>query len=91
MTLPVELRQRRREAALLLGATLLAYATSFAGVFQFDDFWAIVNEPTVQSVLAWWHSLPGLRPLLKLTYAVNHQSGFGLAGFHAVNLAVHAT
>ena len=90
MTLPVDVRQRRREAALLLGATLLVYANSFQGVFQFDDFFAIVDEPAVQSVSAWWHSLPGLRPLLKLTYAANHQSGFGLVGFHAVNLAVHA-
>jgi tetratricopeptide (TPR) repeat protein len=90
VTLPVDVRQRRREAALLLGATLLVYANSFQGVFQFDDFFAIVDEPAVQSVSAWWHSLPGLRPLLKLTYAANHRSGLGLAGFHAVNLAVHA-
>ena len=91
MTLPAAPRQRRREAALLLGVTLLAYANSFAGVFQFDDFWAIVDEPSVQSFSAWWQSMPGLRPLLKLTYAINQQSGYGLAGFHAVNLAVHAT
>lgn len=90
MTDPVDVRQRRREAALLLGATLLAYANSFDGVFQFDDFLAIVDEPSVQSFSAWWQSMPGLRPLLKLTYVANHESGFGLAGFHAVNLAVHA-
>jgi tetratricopeptide (TPR) repeat protein len=87
---PVELRQRRREAALLLAATVVAYANSFAGVFQFDDFFAIVGEPSVQSLAAWWDALPGLRPLLKLTYAANHAAGTGLAGFHAVNLAIHA-
>jgi tetratricopeptide (TPR) repeat protein len=91
VTPSAELRQRRREAALLLGVTLLAYANSFDGVFQFDDFFAIVDEPSVQSLSAWWQSLPGLRPLLKLTYAANHASGLGLGGFHAVNVAVHAT
>ena len=90
MTDPVDVRQRRREAALLLGATFLAYANSFDGVFQFDDFLAVVDGPSVQSFSAWWQSMPGLRPLLKLTYAANHESGLGLAGFHAMNLAVHA-
>src|SRR6185295_14094342 len=42
------------------------------------------------SVSAWWRSQPGIRPLLKLSVALNHASGWGLAGFHAVNLAVHA-
>ncbi|MEO7387440.1 MAG: tetratricopeptide repeat protein, partial [Gammaproteobacteria bacterium] len=27
---------------------------------------------------------------LKLTYALNHESGFGVVGFHAVNLLIHA-
>jgi tetratricopeptide (TPR) repeat protein len=85
------LRGRRREAALLLAATLIAYANAFGGVFQFDDFFAIVGEPGVQSLAAWRESMPGLRPLLKLTYALNHALGAGLAGFHAVNLAIHAS
>ena len=34
--------------------------------------------------------MPGIRPLLKLSFAANHALGLGLAGFHAVNLAIHA-
>lgn len=34
--------------------------------------------------------MPGIRPLLKLSYALNHASGFGVVGFHAVNVAIHA-
>ena len=34
--------------------------------------------------------MPGIRPLLKLSFAANHASGLGLAGFHAVNVALHA-
>jgi tetratricopeptide (TPR) repeat protein len=90
VTPPERVRQRRREAALLLAAILVAYANAFAGVFQFDDFFAIVHEPAVQSLGAWWESLPAMRPLLKLSYAVNHASGAGVAGFHALNLAIHA-
>jgi hypothetical protein len=66
-----------------------AYATSFLGGYQFDDFRVIAGDPRVQSLAAWWRSMPGIRPLLKLTYAADLQSGLGLAGFHAVNLAVH--
>ncbi|HEX6708556.1 MAG TPA: hypothetical protein VF169_27720 [Albitalea sp.] len=74
----------------LLVAVALAYANAFAGGFQFDDFNVIVRESSVQSVSAWWRAQPGIRPLLKLSVALNHVSGWGLAGFHAVNLAVHA-
>jgi len=76
--------------ALVAGAALLAYATSFAGGFQFDDWNVIVDEPRVQTLGAWWESLPAIRPLLKLTFALNLQSGMGLFGFHLVNVLVHA-
>jgi len=82
--------ERRRDAAVVLGAVAAAWATSFAGTFQFDDWNVIVNEPRVASPGAWWASMPGIRPLLKLTYALDRASGLGLAGFHAVNLAIHA-
>lgn len=75
---------------LLLIAIGVAYANAFAASFQLDDWDVIVRDPRVQSVAAWWQSMPGIRPLLKLSYALNHASGFGVAGFHAVNVAIHA-
>jgi hypothetical protein len=75
---------------LVAAAAALAFAGAFAGGFQFDDFNVIVHDPRVQSLGAWWRSMPGIRPLLKLTFAANHASGLGLAGFHAFNVAVHA-
>ena len=74
---------------LLASAVAAAYATAFLGTFQFDDWRAIVNEPRVQSIHAWWGSMPGIRPLLKASYAVNWASGLGLGGFHAVNVGIH--
>ena len=74
---------------LLAAAVLATYANALAGSFQFDDWNVIVDEPRVATVSAWWASMPGIRPVLKLSYAANRASGLGLAGFHAVNLAVH--
>lgn len=78
-----------RAFLLLATAATAAYLNSFAGTFQFDDWAVIVEDARVQSLAAWRASMPGIRPLLKLSYAANWQSGFGLAGFHAFNLAVH--
>jgi hypothetical protein len=75
---------------VLLAAVAAAGATSFAGGWVNDDWRVLVEDPRVQSLAAWWGALPGIRPLLKLSYALNHQSGLGLAGFHAVNLLIHA-
>lgn len=74
---------------ILIAAIGLAYATAFPGTFQFDDWQVIVRDGRVQSLTAWWASMPGIRPLLKLSYALNNAAG-GLAGFHAVNVAAHA-
>jgi hypothetical protein len=79
-----------RGGASVAVAVAAAYANAFAGGFQFDDWNVIVRDPSIQSLAAWWRAMPGIRPLLKLSYAANHASGLGLAGFHAVNVALHA-
>lgn len=84
-------RERWAAPAALLGGVLLGYANSFFGAFQFDDYNVIVHNASVRSLAAWFSGLPGgIRPLLKLTYALNRASGLGLFGFHLVNAAVHA-
>lgn len=80
----------RAAPAIVVAAVAVTYANAFGGDFQFDDWNVIVDDPRVQGLAAWWQSMPGIRPLLKLTYAANHASGLGLAGFHAVNVALHA-
>lgn len=74
----------------LLAAVALVYANSLAGPFQFDDYNVIVDNPAVHGLPAWWQSMPGIRPLLKLSYALNWAASPSPWGFHAVNLAVHA-
>ena len=83
-------RARLGPALVVLAAVCLAYANALCASFQFDDWDVIVRDPRVQSLTAWWDAMPGIRPLLKLSYALNHASGFGVVGFHAVNVVVHA-
>jgi protein O-mannosyl-transferase len=75
---------------LLVLAVLVAYITSFNGVYQFDDFRMIVNNPVVHHFTAWYKDLlhGGIRPLLKLTYLI-HIPGGDLFWFHFFNMAVH--
>lgn len=72
-------------------ALLAAYLPSLHASFQFDDFRVVTGDPRVHSFAAWWHSLPTIRPLLRLTYALGHEAGGSPAVFRAFNIAVHAT
>lgn len=92
MLLPMFSANSRSAAGLILLAVLLAWWNSFSGTYQFDDYKVIVDNPSVVSLSAWWHSMPGIRPLLKLSYTLNQiiSQPYRLAGFHAVNLALHA-
>lgn len=74
---------------LLGSATLLAYANSLEAGFQFDDFNVIVLNDAVHSLSAWWASMPGIRPFLKLSYSLNWSLDNQPYGFHLVNLGVH--
>lgn len=82
--------QRWWQAFLVVLLVGFAYANGLQASFQFDDWNVIVRDPRVQSVAAWWASMPGMRPLLKLSYALNHESGAGVTGFHVLNVVVHA-
>ncbi|MDD2925718.1 tetratricopeptide repeat protein, partial [Rhodoferax sp.] len=88
---PTDLRARH-----LLGLTLavlLCYANALGADFQFDDYRVIVNNPAVHSWAAWLDTegqgLWGIRPLLKLSYVLNWVSGWGVTGFHLLNIGLH--
>jgi hypothetical protein len=77
-------------AFALFAAVVACYFNSFGGAFQFDDYKVIVDNPSVHSLSAWAaQGFTGIRPLLKLSYALNWTSGLGLPGYHAFNLALH--
>lgn len=86
------MRLEDTRAALAIGlVVLIAYAGSWQGVFQFDDFNVIVAAEQVHSLAAWVDGLDsGLRPLLKLSYLLNWSIDPGPFGFHLFNLLVHA-
>jgi len=75
---------------LLIGALLAVYGGALRAPFQFDDWNVIVLNPAVHGLRVWWESMPGIRPLLKLSYSLSWSAGLGAAGFRAVNLSCHA-
>jgi len=87
---PVRIRPSSAHIVLLVLAVLLAYVSALDAGFQFDDFNVIVLNDAVHGLGAWWADMPGIRPLLKLSYAVNWSLDPGPYGFHLANVAVHA-
>lgn len=94
MKLSTQPASRRIEAylaaAALIGVIGAIWWPALRASFQFDDFNVIVANSRVQSFSAWLHSMPGIRPLLKLSYALNHSWNAGPAGFRLTNVAIHA-
>ena len=84
------LRTDTTAVAVIVVAVLLAYFNALGAAFQFDDFNVIVDNPAVHSVGGWVASMPGIRPLLKLSYALNWSLQPAPFGFHLFNVAVHA-
>jgi protein O-mannosyl-transferase len=86
--------RRERWIWLLVLLTVATYLPSLPAVFQFDDWNVIVDNAHVQSLHAWWVSMPGIRPLLKLSYALNAELNrwvpLGPTGFRLFNVLVHA-
>lgn len=79
-----------RCAFVLVIAVALAYANAFTASYQFDDFAAILANPATRTLGDWWRALPGIRPLLKLSYALAAEFGGGPMAAHATNIAIHA-
>ncbi len=73
-----------------------AYANTFRVPFIFDDFFTIVNNPSIRRL---WPlsdvtatTFPALwgRPLLGLTLKINYAlGGYSVVGYHLFNLVVH--
>jgi protein O-mannosyl-transferase len=74
---------------LIVAAIAASYLSSLGASFQFDDWNVVVHDERVQSLSAWWHSMPGIRPITKLSYALNHNFSDSVEGFRTVNLLVH--
>jgi len=81
---------------MLAGVTVVAYGSTFAVPFLFDDYLSIPENTTIRSFATAWlpPSGDGLtvsgRPLLNLTLALNHAiSGNAVWSYHLVNLLIH--
>jgi tetratricopeptide (TPR) repeat protein len=94
--------QGRLRKAWLIGAVLAAaavavYARSFSVPFLFDDLTSIPENPHIRSLWPLSRALTAPpyttiagRPLVCLSFALNYAAGgLHVAGYHAVNLALH--
>jgi tetratricopeptide (TPR) repeat protein len=87
-------RHRSLAPVLLASCALAVYARSFGVPFLFDDLLAIPENPAIRSLPRSFATssetaLAG-RPLTSFTFALNHAAGgLSVAGYHAVNLAIH--
>lgn len=80
---------RRAGPALVVGAVLAAYHNSLALPFIFDDA-GLVEDTALMQLWPPRMLLGTTRPLVQLSFAVNHAlGGPEVAGYHAVNLAIH--
>jgi hypothetical protein len=62
---------------LALAAGFLVWSPGLNGPYQFDDYATPLNDPASQSLAAWTHYLRlTLRPLTKLSYALEADAGF---------------
>lgn len=88
--------------ALVLGAVAVVYLNSLGNPFHFDDEHSITGNPAVRSLsnAGRFFTDPQtfsrnqgsgmFRPLVVLSYAVNHYLGeYNPGGYHAVNLGLH--
>ena len=95
--------------ALIVGAVVLVYGNTLSGGFHYDDYHSIVQNPHIRDLgnAPAFLADPGLfsgdpdkamyRPLLLLSYALNHAvnewlglDGYEVWGYHLVNLLLHA-
>lgn len=81
-----------RYAPWIIGlACLVVYSNTFHVPFLFDGRFFIEADPGIHELKFPWKFMGGTtRPLTRLTFALNYAAGqLNLAGYHAVNLAIH--
>ncbi|HEY4300244.1 MAG TPA: tetratricopeptide repeat protein [Candidatus Didemnitutus sp.] len=93
---PISARAGWLGSVLLALAVGLVYANSLTGSYVLDDFGSIIDNPSIRHLGSALFP-PGEgrtvsgRPLLNLSFAVNYAWGHeALAGYHIVNIAIHA-
>ena len=90
-TKQTSLSWRPESAALILVAGIIVYFNALHTPFQFNDYFVVVDDPSIQDLSRLWEELPrSLRPLTKLSYALNYAVGqLEPRGYHLVNLWLH--
>lgn len=88
--------------ALIALASVVLYASTFDHAFHLDSTYGLVDNPSIRSLsnvpqffwdpftLTSLRSNADYRPLLQVTYAINHAiSGYSMWSWHAVQILLH--
>lgn len=88
---PPATSSQRTAIGILLASTVLAYANSLYGTFQFDDFATILKDPHLESPSVFLSHLDHMiRPVVKLTFVIDRRLyGEQPGAYHVLNLALH--
>lgn len=81
-----------REPLILAALTAAVFGASLAAPFHLDDY-SLLSDPAVTAPDGWRHVWAPLRtrPLTYLTFWLNYRlGGWNPAGYHAVNVVLHA-
>jgi tetratricopeptide (TPR) repeat protein len=85
------MNSRKLVPILIALAGLAVYANSLSVPFLFDDLLSIRDNPRIRSLSPPWAPLIDTsRPVVQFSLALNYAVGrLDVAGYHAVNLAIH--
>lgn len=78
-------------AALIMAAGMAVYLNALHTPFQFNDYFVVVNDPSIKDLSNLSQELAkSLRSLTKLSYALNYAlGGLDPSGYHLLNLWLH--
>src|SRR5512136_606789 len=83
------LQETPAHAVLIILLGLLVYSNTLTATFHFDDHLYITNNDQLRDLSGLWPPT-ATRWFGYLTFALNYRlHGLDVAGYHAVNIAVH--
>lgn len=89
----LNLPQQRGSIWLIPLLTLLIYANTLFGAFQFDDITSILENEKIRNlwdIQQWW-SFNSSRPVGYFTFALNYSiHQYHVFGYHLLNISIHA-
>lgn len=89
----LDLLQHRNSILLIPLLTLLIYANTLVGAFQFDDITSILENGKIRNIwdIKQWWTFNSSRPVGYFTFVLNYSiHQYHVFGYHLINMLIHA-